>query len=83
MEERKHTGICFDCGGPLEIVQHGMNGMVFPTGDAHALAECMNKIIHSNDLLNQLRDGTRITKIPMLSDQIKTTESLYHKLLYE
>lgn len=71
-----------DCGGPMEIIEDGVNGLIFPTGDARSLADCMKRIIHDRSLLEHLRAGIDKGKIPLLSDQVSKTESFYMKLLH-
>lgn len=47
--------IVSDCGGPSEIVQHGVTGLIFPPGDSQALADLL-----AGTTTEQLRQmGTR------------------------
>lgn len=46
--------ICPDCGGVPEIVENEANGLLFPAGDAHALAERIESLVGSTDRAAQL-----------------------------
>jgi glycosyltransferase involved in cell wall biosynthesis len=48
-----------DCLGPEEVVAHGVNGLVVPTGDAGALAAAMRSLVEDRGLLARLREGAR------------------------
>jgi hypothetical protein len=45
-----------DCLGPEEVVVHGRNGLVVPTGDAAALAATMRRLVEDRHLLTSLQD---------------------------
>lgn len=49
--------ICSAIGGALELVQHGVNGLHFPVGDAAALAAVMRSAIEQPGLWQNLVDG--------------------------
>ena len=51
--------IASDLPGPAEIVRHEVNGIVFKTGDASALAEAMTRVLVDRDLRRTLRAGLR------------------------
>ena len=36
------------CGGPAELIQNGVNGILIPVGDAYALADAFRKILGEN-----------------------------------
>ena len=45
--------ICSECGGPLEAIVHGKNGLVFPMGDKQKFKECIDYVFaHQQDILN-------------------------------
>lgn len=44
-------------GGTAEIVRDGENGLLFPAGDSHALAECIRRLAENADLRNQLAEA--------------------------
>jgi glycosyltransferase involved in cell wall biosynthesis len=46
--------IVSDCGGPAELVTHGINGLVFESGNASELAASMEKLIQYASLREQL-----------------------------
>ena len=51
--------ICTPLGGLPELVQHGVNGLHVPRGDAFALAETLRRAARDPDLWARLRDGTQ------------------------
>jgi glycosyltransferase involved in cell wall biosynthesis len=57
--------ITSDCLGPEEVVRHGENGFVVPTGDVQALAGVMRRLVDDRALLASLRDGDRRSAPPL------------------
>ena len=51
--------IASDLPGPLEIVEHEVNGLVVPTGDAGAFAEAMIRLVNDHELRRRLAAGAR------------------------
>lgn len=51
--------IASDLPGPLEIVEHEVNGLVVPTGDAGAFAAAMNRLVNDHELRRRLAAGAR------------------------
>lgn len=51
--------VASDLGGMRELVQHGENGMLFPMGDAAALAACIKSLAYDRTLLERLAAGTK------------------------
>lgn len=51
--------ITSDCLGPTEVVVHGTNGLVVPTGDAAALAGAMRALIEDRHQLRRLQQAAR------------------------
>jgi len=48
-----------DCLGPQEVIQHGRNGLVVPTGDAGALTDAMRSLVDDRSLLGRLQASAR------------------------
>lgn len=48
-------------GGSAEILQHEVNGLVFPTEDAHALAQCLLRLIDDPALYARLAKAGKAT----------------------
>ena len=49
--------IATDLPGPLEIVEHGVNGLIVPVGDAPALAGAVRLLVSDEDLHERLAAG--------------------------
>lgn len=51
--------ICTDCpvGGPREIIEDGINGLLVPVGDAEALCEAMKKIADDSAFAERLSEN--------------------------
>ena len=45
-----------DCVGPEEVVRHGVNGLIVPTGDVAALAAAIERVVTDRQLLLSLQD---------------------------
>jgi GT2 family glycosyltransferase/glycosyltransferase involved in cell wall biosynthesis len=50
--------ITSDLGGMAEMVRDGIDGRLFPAGDAHALAAILRSLVDDPHLLDTLRAGT-------------------------
>jgi len=45
--------ICSECGGPMEAIVHGKNGLVFPMDDIEKFKECIDYVFeHEEEILN-------------------------------
>jgi len=49
-------------GGLSEVIEHGVNGLLFPSGDASALAQAIARIANDRNLLEQMRIHSRPPK---------------------
>lgn len=49
--------VASDLGGMAEMVNDGVDGLLFPPGDAAALAACLRRLIEEPGLLDRLRAG--------------------------
>jgi glycosyltransferase involved in cell wall biosynthesis len=68
-------------GGPLEIVADGEDGLLFPAGDSEALAERLNRLLHSEELRRQLGQRGRRTVVQRFN--IRTIITKYEELVNE
>ena len=51
-------------GGMAELVQHGVNGLLFRVNDAHDLAQQIARLLDEPGLLDSLRANTPTVKTP-------------------
>lgn len=66
--------ITSDSLGPEEVVEHGRNGMVVPTGDDEALALALSTLIEDPALLERLRQGCTGVAVRTLEEQVADLE---------
>jgi glycosyltransferase involved in cell wall biosynthesis len=71
--------ICSDIGGMAEKVTDGENGLLFPPGDAIALATTIRRAIETNGLWEKLRAG--IPPVHAIDDHVATLGAAYDRLL--
>lgn len=51
------------CGGPAELIENGVNGILIPVGDAFALADAFRRILEDSEFEKKLGENARqITK---------------------
>ena len=71
--------IASDSGGLRELIQDGVNGLLFERGDTDMLAKHIKTLADDNALLEKLRSApVSVKSIKEHSDEI---ESIYHELL--
>ncbi len=68
-----------DLGGMRELVQDGVNGRLFPPGDAKALAKIMEEVCSNPGMIDKWREG--ITPPRPIEDDAESIEALYGELL--
>lgn len=75
--------ITSDCLGPEEVVEHGRNGLVVPTGDAAALARAMRSLIDDRPLLLRLQAAATADppRLRRPADHAGDLVRRYHQLL--
>ena len=81
MHEAFATGtpvIATELGGMAEAVAHGVNGLLFPRGDAAALARQLQRLLDEPALLPSLRAGIR--PVRTIADEVTELESHYRRL---
>ncbi len=68
-------------GSIPSLVQDGVNGLLFPWGDSHALARCIQQVVSKPTLLAQLQRG--IHPSPTTEDHVQAVLGFYRCLLRE
>ncbi len=53
--------VCTAVGGMKEIIEHGVNGMLVPSGDSSALANCLAKLYENQEMARKLAINARAT----------------------
>jgi len=77
--------ILTNVGGNCELIEHGKNGMIVPTGDSNALAEAMITLVGQDDLRLSLGRAarTRVAEKFDLALMVRQYEELYKKVWAE
>ncbi|HIE39258.1 MAG TPA: glycosyltransferase [Anaerolineae bacterium] len=70
--------IASDRGGLAELVQHGVNGLLFRMGDAGDLAVQLQRVVDQPALLESLRKGIRPVKT--VQEEIAEWLQIYHSV---
>jgi glycosyltransferase involved in cell wall biosynthesis len=71
--------IASNLGGMAELVQEGVNGLLFEPGDPQSLATQLNRLVQNPALLSRLRDG--IGPVKSESEEIDQLEEIYRGVL--
>ena len=70
--------IASDLGGITELVEHGINGLLFPAGDSDSLATAIQTVLDDPSLLSRLA----VKAEPQTIDEnLDAFEALYAPLL--
>lgn len=48
--------VATDVGGISSLIEHGVNGLLFPSGDAQALANCLRQLLSDPNLCRRMGD---------------------------
>lgn len=67
-----------DLGGMAEMVGDGLDGLLFPPGDAAALARRLARLIEEPELIGRLRGG--ISRPMSIAEDAEQLEDLYRRL---
>ncbi|MGH8104298.1 MAG: glycosyltransferase family 4 protein [bacterium] len=75
--------IASNLGGVLDIIENGSNGLLFPAGDAGALADRISLLFHDSALRSRLADAGYQTVLQKftLGKYISATLQLYQQIL--
>jgi glycosyltransferase involved in cell wall biosynthesis len=74
---RRVPVIATDSLGPEEVVKHGRNGLLVPSGDAPALARAVSRASSDPALLDRLRRGSEGVQVTSLEAQLTNLEKVY------
>jgi len=65
--------IASNLGGAATIVNDGVNGLLFPRGDAEALAGCVRRLWQDDQLQRQLESGANETYLREMTPEVSYT----------
>ena len=51
--------IASDCSGNRDIIQNGVNGLLFPVGDIKALKKCIQHLVSNPKLAQELGENAK------------------------
>jgi glycosyltransferase involved in cell wall biosynthesis len=69
--------IASNLGGQSELVQHGINGLLFTRNDPANLAEQIHRLVTDPDLLSRLREG--IGPVRSIGEEVLELEGIYEE----
>lgn len=70
-------------GGIPEVIKHGTSGLLFPSGDSHALARCIQDLVEKSQKRREMGGKAKqifVNKFT-LSDMVKKTVNLYLEII--
>jgi glycosyltransferase involved in cell wall biosynthesis len=73
--------VASDLGGMGECVTHGVNGLLFPPGDASALADALHTLTHDRALASRLANGRPV--LQTVESVAQSVEELYADCIAE
>lgn len=66
-----------------ELVKHEMNGLLFPMGDAPALAKTLMRLFCEPELASRLREGAMASRPPHLEEEMQQLLAVYGRCVSE
>lgn len=69
-----------DAGGPSEWISHGVNGLLFASGNLESLSKALRQV-RAPDLRRKLMEGARATQLPSDEALIADQYDFYRKVL--
>ena len=75
--------VCSDSGGPREIIEPGLTGIIVPVGDIDAMSEALYKLSIDENLRRMMatRGKMRAEEIFGLEKAVKRLNSVYLEVL--
>jgi glycosyltransferase involved in cell wall biosynthesis len=79
--ERERGGalVASDVGALPEKIRHGVDGLLFPPGDAAALARILRELYDDPDRLRSLRENVAPTHL--MSDHVREVQMIYEEAM--
>lgn len=75
--------VAADAGGPLEIIVPGETGLLFPTGNAKALAESVITLLRDSSSIKRLGEAARrrVSEVFRVENEATVVQALYDQML--
>jgi glycosyltransferase involved in cell wall biosynthesis len=58
------------CGGPAQLIEDGVNGLLVPVGDAYALSDAFRKILDDKELEAKLQENSSKITLKLSPDKV-------------
>jgi glycosyltransferase involved in cell wall biosynthesis len=71
--------VASDLGGMAELVRHEVNGLLFETGNALALAACLQRLIDEAELVS--RFARQMPRVKTVDEEVDELENIYRSLV--
>ena len=71
--------VASDVDGIAEVVRHDVDGLLFPCGDAAALAACIQRIVDDRPLVQRLAERTRPPR--SVAQHVTALEAIYDEVI--
>jgi len=71
--------IASNLGGMAELIQDGINGLLFEPGNAQDLSRKLRRLVEEPDLLPKLRAG--ISPVKTVAEEVDEIETIYRQLI--
>lgn len=69
-----------DSLGPEQVIEHGVNGLIVPTGDHEALADAIRSLVADRSLLDRLTEGTTNITVRDIDEQVEELDDYLRAL---
>ena len=73
--------IATEVGGPEEVIEHGVNGLLVPADDSAALAAALRRLHEDRPLLSRLAAAGPLGPVPTPEQQVTHVDELYASLV--
>lgn len=69
--------ICSNCGGPEEVIEDNVNGLIFKNKNVDDLKSKIHAILKKPSLISKLTNNIDIHKIQLIEEQVNELENIY------